>query len=227
MVLLTNPSDLDTAKQRLPYLDRSKFILQEFVYGIHGSLSFICGEVSFLLTANRQFTRINNRTGFLEYHGGETPWQHSQIAAVTRTAKKFLENTSGARGWVGFDILVNSNNHWLIECNPRITSSIVGAWTLDPIGPAINLKAIFDMESYRNIPPGHAIFKVISLESTESWDETLQLMETPGIVSPPFPFQDLTSMVLTAKGNTRNEAQQCIMRIEKELETLNSIDDDE
>jgi hypothetical protein len=59
----------------------------------------------------------------------------------------------------------------------------------------------------------------------ESWEETLKLMEKPGIVSPPFPFQDLACSFLTAKGGSQKEAQQKMRSLENDLKKLKPIDD--
>lgn len=216
LVLVSTSEDLENALQHFPYLRDENFLLQEFIEGIHGSLSFVCGETPFLVSANRQIININEK-GFFEYSGGETPWDHPQIPLVLEKGLKFLENSPGAQGWIGIDFVLNSSNHWLIECNPRVTSSIVGAWTLDSQSISVNLKAALHFEDYRSLPPGHTVFKKIACNGTETWEETQILAEIPGIVSPPFPFQDFASVFLTAKGKTREEAQHRILQLESDL----------
>ncbi|MFW9914973.1 MAG: ATP-grasp domain-containing protein [Candidatus Thorarchaeota archaeon] len=213
LVLVSTPNDLENALQHFSYLRDEKFLLQEFIEGRHGSLSFVCGETPMPVSANRQIIDINEK-GFFEYSGGEIPWDHPQIPAVLEKGLKFLENSPGSKGWIGIDFVLNSSNHWLIECNPRVTSSIVGAWTLDSQAIGANLKASLNFEDYRSLPSGYTIFKKMACKGTETWDETQLLAEMPGIVSPPFAFQDFASAFLTAKGKTRKEAQQRILQIE-------------
>ncbi len=223
LALVSTPEDLENALQHFSYLRDESFLLQEFIEGSHGSLSLVCGENPFLVSANRQIININEK-GFFEYAGGETPWNHPQIPLVLEKGLKFLEKSFGAQGWIGIDFVLNSSSHWLIECNPRVTSSIVGAWTLDSQSIGANLKASLDFEDYRSLPPGHTVFRKIAFKGTETWEETLLLAEMPGIVSPPFPFQDFASVFLAAKGKTRKEAQHRILQIESDLKKLTNHD---
>ncbi|MFX0116506.1 MAG: ATP-grasp domain-containing protein [Candidatus Hodarchaeota archaeon] len=220
IVLLSTPEDLENISQHLSYLMDGDFLLQEFKKGLHGSFSFICGDMPFLLSSNRQLIKIHDQTGFFEYQGGETPWKHPQVPLISEKAKKFLKQSSGAHGWVGIDFVVNSGKSWLIECNPRMTSSVVGAWTLDSEAISANLKAARNLGSYRSLPSGYSVFKKVTCRGTESWDETLRLMERPGVASPPFPFQERACAFLTAKGKSRTEAQREILSLESDLQAL-------
>ncbi|MFQ5980918.1 MAG: ATP-grasp domain-containing protein [Candidatus Heimdallarchaeota archaeon] len=224
IVLLSTPEDLINAQQQLPYLVEGFFLLQEFVKGIHGSLSYVCGDSPFLISANRQMINIHEDDGSFEYLGGETPWQHLQIPLISDRGKKFLEQLSGARGWVGIDFIADSTNYWFLECNPRVTSSVVGTWTLDSQAISANLKAALNFEDHKLPPPGYSVYKKAVCMGAESWEETLMLMEKPGIVSPPFPFQDLACSFLTAKGSSRKEAQQKMQSLENDLKKLKPID---
>jgi predicted ATP-grasp superfamily ATP-dependent carboligase len=152
IVLLSTPEDLINAQQQLPYLVEGFFLLQEFVKGIHGSLSYVCGDSPFLISANRQMINIHEDDGLFEYLGGETPWQHLQIPLISERGRKFLEQLSGARGWVGIDFIADSTSYWFIECNPRVTSSVVGTWTLDSQAISANLKAALNFEDHK-LPP--------------------------------------------------------------------------
>jgi predicted ATP-grasp superfamily ATP-dependent carboligase len=224
IVLLSTPDDLENVSQHLSYLLEGDFLLQEFKEGLHGSFSFICGDMPFLLSSNRQLIKIHDESGFFEYEGGEIPWQDPQIPLISKKAKEFLEQSPGAHGWVGIDFVISSGKYWLIECNPRMTSSVVGAWTLDSEAISANLKAARNLGSYRSLPSGYSVFRKYACRGTESWDETLQLMEKPGVASPPLPFQEQACAFLTAKGRSQKEAQREILYLESDLLALGTYE---
>lgn len=95
------------------------YITTEYIEGDHMSVSLIIGEKALPLTVNKQFI-----SPMLEYEGGLVPyftpfWRDMLDIAVRCTS------ILGSKGYVGIDFVVGKEP-WVIDVNPRITTSIIG-----------------------------------------------------------------------------------------------------
>ncbi|WP_292460935.1 tyramine--L-glutamate ligase [Methanothermococcus sp.] len=104
------------------------YIIQEFIDGESYSTSFIVQNSNnssnrkiYPLCLNKQY--IGNE----KYCGGETNISHPLKDKIIEESKKALKRIDGLNGYVGVDILIDKNNEiYVLEINPRITTSIVG-----------------------------------------------------------------------------------------------------
>lgn len=107
---------------------------QEYIRGEHLSVSLIghrlvgeaclyhTGMPPLVLAVNRQEIRMEN--GEFHYLGGETPVIHErggEIAGVASRAATIL----GCQGYAGVDIVL-ADRPYVVDVNPRITTSVVG-----------------------------------------------------------------------------------------------------
>ncbi|MEJ2598087.1 MAG: ATP-grasp domain-containing protein [Anaerolineales bacterium] len=103
---------------------RKEILLQRFVPGNHVSVSLLVSEAGILpLSLNGQ--QIEPGQPF-HYLGGIVPYPHpaeKQILELARAAARLLP---GLRGYVGVDLVLGQDAAYLIEINPRITTSYVG-----------------------------------------------------------------------------------------------------
>ncbi len=107
-------------------------VLQEYVDGIHGSVSVVYGaDGPSFYSLNLQLISIeNDRLSFL---GGILPVRDYEVVYETRR----LVNTvyrcfPSIRGYVGFDVVWNDAGIYVVEMNMRPTTSIVGIVQLYP-----------------------------------------------------------------------------------------------
>ncbi len=110
-------------------------IAQEFIDGEHLSVSLIgsrlvgnacsyySGRAPLLLAVNRQHIRIDD-DGRFQYLGGETPVQHPRHDEIVGTAVQALK-VLGCQGYCGIDIVLG-DRPYVVDVNPRITTSLVG-----------------------------------------------------------------------------------------------------
>ena len=110
-------------------------VAQEFIDGEHLSVSLIgsrlvgnacsyySGRAPLLLAVNLQHIRIDN-DGRFQYLGGETPVQHPRHDEIVGTAVQAL-NVLGCQGYCGIDIVL-ADRPYVVDVNPRITTSLVG-----------------------------------------------------------------------------------------------------
>lgn len=114
--------------------DRGEFA-QRFIDGEHLSVSLVgsrvvgdacsyyTGRPPILLAVNRQYISIDDQ-GRFHYNGGETPVIHERQDEIVDTATRAL-NALGCQGYTGIDIVL-ADRPYVVDVNPRITTSIVG-----------------------------------------------------------------------------------------------------
>jgi predicted ATP-grasp superfamily ATP-dependent carboligase len=107
-------------------------VLQEYVEGVHGSVSVIYGAngPSFY-SLNLQLIRIeNDRLSFL---GGVLPVRDYRVVNEARGLIDAVYRCfPGIRGYVGFDVVWNEAGVYVVEANMRPTTSIVSISQLYP-----------------------------------------------------------------------------------------------
>lgn len=108
---------------------------QQFIDGEHLSVSMVgsrvvgnacsyyTGKPPLLLAVNRQHIAISPE-GRFTYLGGETPVVHERQDEIVRTAEKTL-TVLGCQGYTGVDIVL-ADRPYVVDVNPRITTSIIG-----------------------------------------------------------------------------------------------------
>lgn len=123
--LVNTPADLSPALQILQrQTDHEPILLQSFIQGIHASVSLlVSGAHGLPLSLNRQF--IAPGCPF-EYLGGEIPLGHPAAHRALELAQSAVASLPGLQGYVGVDLVLSESDVWLIEINPRLTTSYIG-----------------------------------------------------------------------------------------------------
>lgn len=102
----------------------NQLLLQRYITGQHISASLLLAtNNTACLSLNKQSIKIGTT---FTYQGGEVPFicgQHDEAIAL---AKKAVTLIPGLKGYVGVDMLINDEGCFLIEINPRLTSSYIG-----------------------------------------------------------------------------------------------------
>ncbi|MDI1362392.1 ATP-grasp domain-containing protein [Methylotenera sp.] len=103
------------------------YIIQPFQQGITASLSMLCrAGKGWLLSCNKQNISLNadtfNLTG-ITVNGMQTYWQRFETLA-----RKIAKMLPDAAGYIGVDVIVDVENDkiYVVEINPRLTTSYVG-----------------------------------------------------------------------------------------------------
>ncbi|HNS83142.1 MAG TPA: ATP-grasp domain-containing protein [Methanolinea sp.] len=108
---------------------------QDYIEGEHLSVSlvgsrvvgdacsFYTGKPPLLLAVNRQEIVVGD-DGLFHYLGGETPLLHPRQEELVETATKAVQ-VLGCQGYVGVDIVL-ADRCYVVDVNPRVTTSIVG-----------------------------------------------------------------------------------------------------
>lgn len=108
---------------------------QQFIEGEHFSVSIVASRVigdaclyfsghpPLVLAVNQQFIETGS-DGAIHYLGGETPVHPAREAEIIETAKKAVI-VLGGQGYMGVDVVV-ADKVYMVDVNPRITTSLVG-----------------------------------------------------------------------------------------------------
>lgn len=108
----------------------SRVIVQEFIDGTDISVSLISdGKSAIPLSLNQQFVELKNDKG--TYIGGKLPFENKYKDEAFEIAKKAVEAIDGLKGFVGVDLIINSDEKdvysvYLLEINSRFTTPYVG-----------------------------------------------------------------------------------------------------
>ena len=108
---------------------------QQYIDGEHFSVSIVAsrvvgdaclyfsGKPPLVLAVNRQCIETGS-DGALQYRGGETPVHPAREAEIIEVAKNVVE-VLGCQGYCGVDVVV-ADKVYVVDVNPRITTSLVG-----------------------------------------------------------------------------------------------------
>jgi hypothetical protein len=145
--LAWNQSQLEEAVKYAWKVSPSKILVQKFIRGLHGSLCLLAnGSQLEVLSLNLQILCFSQEIGGVKYLGGLTPLRLENRAVVVSEALKAVEVlASSLRGFLGVDFVLAEGEPWIIEVNPRLTTSYLGLRKTLKENPArILLKACLD-----------------------------------------------------------------------------------
>ncbi len=104
--------------------DDSDLLLQEYVPGVHASASLVVGRSQTVcLGLNRQLIDVGTR---FHLRGTRFGLKHALSDRAVEVACRAAESIPGLRGYVGVDLLLTPEECFIVEINPRLTTSYVG-----------------------------------------------------------------------------------------------------
>jgi tyramine---L-glutamate ligase len=123
--LVTRPGELtDTLALLRNVTSHDQILLQSFIQGIHASVSVLVAQDGAVpLSLNRQLIELGRP---FSYSGGIIPFDHPTRRRAFDLAQAAVLAVPGLAGYVGVDMVLQQDQAWLIEINPRITTSYVG-----------------------------------------------------------------------------------------------------
>jgi predicted ATP-grasp superfamily ATP-dependent carboligase len=122
--LATNAALLSAALRQPTLRASSSVLVQDYVEGQAASVSLLVADGrSVALSLNGQ--RVRAGVPFA-YDGGVASLSHPRSAEACELARAAVALVPGLRGYVGVDLVLGEETCWLIEINPRPTTSYVG-----------------------------------------------------------------------------------------------------
>jgi tyramine---L-glutamate ligase len=199
-----------------------QFIVQEFIIGKAASVSLLVSNGKALaISLNKQNVNVAFPNTTSSYHGGCVPFNNSLKEEAFLMAEKAVECFSGLRGYVGVDFVLGKDKPFVVDVNPRLTTSYVGLSQTVSFNVS---QALIDAVSRSRLPTnfetkGFTCFEKV--ESTKPTDAAFkQLSKVAAVLSPPFTLDDSDKAVSMVDGHGRSlkiaclhleEAKKCLL----------------
>ncbi len=112
-------------------------LVQRFIDGQHASLSLLAwnGKVE-ALSLNLQLISLKPPPEGGNYLGGLTPLSKPPSRNFKEILRSLAELKPGLRGYVGVDLILTGGEAWVVEVNPRLTTSYLGLRRTLNVNPA-------------------------------------------------------------------------------------------
>ncbi|MCW4007704.1 MAG: ATP-grasp domain-containing protein [Candidatus Bathyarchaeota archaeon] len=175
-----------------------RFLVQEFIRGAAASVSVIStGGEAMPISLNCQDIALKTPDGASVYRGGLVPFEHPMQFKAFATAEKIVKSFPGLRGYVGVDLVLTNEEAFVIEVNPRLTTSYVGLRRVVNFNPAEAIvNAVLKSELPTNVQAcGHVLFSKVELPPpTPNILQTIYEMSE--VAAPPFPLSSSSACAL-------------------------------
>ena len=161
--LVSSQDELETALQAVRLATRQdQILLQRYLSGENASVSLLATSGgSIALSLNEQ--HIQAGCPFV-YRGGTVPMEHASRQRAFELAQQAVALFPGLRGYVGVDLILGQEDAWLVEINPRLTTSYIGLRQVVNINLA---KAIWDACQEGVLPEGVRLSGQVSFDKND------------------------------------------------------------
>ena len=169
-----------------------QFIVQEFIGSEAVSVSLLCAKnKAFGISLNKQTVKVGGPAGVSRYEGGAVPFDHALKQEAFAVAEKVVEFFPGLRGSVGIDLVLANDKAFVVDVNPRLTTSYVGLSRVANFNVA---QALINAILKDQLPSvfennGYVCFSKLETPkpSINAFQKAARIDE---VVSPPFPLED-------------------------------------
>lgn len=200
------------------------FMVQELIDGVAASVSLIStGSEALPVSLNKQDVTLGTPESDSSYVGGLVPLDTPLRDEVFAVAKKVVESFEGLRGYVGVDLVLTEDAAFVVDVNPRLTTSYVGLWKVACFNPAeALLNAVLKGKLPENVrTSGYACFSKIAVPNpaVAALQESYKMCE---VVSPPFPVANggAACALVESHGATVQEAMLRFGEAKKHLQLI-------
>ena len=201
------------------------FVVQQFIEGEPASVSLLCnGKKALALSLNRQSITLAETNEPSSYDGGCVPFNHPLKQESLSLAEEVVESFSGLRGYVGVDLVLAKNGPYVVDVNPRLTTSYVGLSKVANFNVAeASINSVINGQlPFKHENRGFACFSKIEthISSAIIFQKAAQ---SYNIISPPFPLGKKTKSysLVIGEGESLDKAKLDLEEAKKNL--LNNI----
>ncbi len=200
---------------------KDKFILQEYISGESASVSVLCNTKNAgAVSLNKQTVNLNAPFTDSCYLGGAVPIDHPLKQEAFSAAEKTVKLFSGLRGYVGVDVILTQDKVYVLDLNPRLTTSYVG---LTEVAERNLGQALIDATTHEQLSElsVSGVVCFAKLQTAKSTAEKFhKASNASAIVSPPFPFTDPSVTLLRGCSLTLQEASRRLEEAKKSLRNI-------
>jgi predicted ATP-grasp superfamily ATP-dependent carboligase len=201
-----------------------QFIAQNYVNGLPASVSVISnGKKAVAISLNKQQITLAQPSEESQYIGGCVPLEHPLSAKACSIAERLVESITGLRGYVGVDVVLSEDTLFVVDVNPRLTTSYVGLHAVADFNVA---QALFEAVTTGSLPKKIHNKEVVYFSKIETPQPNSaiypKLAELDYLCAPPFPSEtkEPAYALVMSKGSTMQMA--CI-HIEEAKKAIRSI----
>jgi tyramine---L-glutamate ligase len=223
--IVKNKNNVGPALSKIKNASKNKcFIIQQYVKGDSASASVLSnGKKARTISLNHQLINIAEPDCESKYTGGYIPFKHILKGDAEVLAEKVVESISGLRGYVGVDLVLTNNEVFVVDVNPRLTTSYVGLHRVAGFNVAV---AIVDAVVNSKLPvfaenQGFACFSKVetNVPSTIAFQQASKM---DFVVTPPFSLvnNDKSIALVSVVGNNLDQA---CLRLEEAKKNLIDI----
>jgi predicted ATP-grasp superfamily ATP-dependent carboligase len=196
-----------------------QFIAQEFVEGEDASVSLLCnGEKAVAVSLNKQTVTLAKPDGTSSYDGGSVPFDHPLKKEAFSVAEKVVESIVGLRGYVGVDLILTQKKPFVVDVNPRLTTSYVGLCRVAGFNVA---EAIVNAVLKSSLPTKLATNRYVSFSKINtkkpSVDAFHKVAHLDNVVSPPFPLNETSTTLIIGEGESLQDSRLQLEEAKKSL----------
>jgi predicted ATP-grasp superfamily ATP-dependent carboligase len=199
-----------------------RFIAQEFIRGEAASVSLLStGKKAKALSLNKQNVNLAGPETDSSYEGGVVPFEHWLKQEAFKIAEEVTEAFSDLKGYVGVDFVFTEHKPFVVDVNPRLTTSFIGLRKVarfnvaDALVNAVlrgTLPAKFETK-------GFACFSKVET-SKQTIAPFLKMAKLRAVVSPPFPLNEKSLALIIGEGVTLIDAKMHLEEAKKRLHNI-------
>ena len=199
----------------------TRFIAQEFINGISASVSLLStGKKAKALSLNKQNINFSGPDGNSSYEGGIVPFNYWLKQDVFNVAEKVVEAFSGLRGYVGVDFVLTEHKAFVVDVNPRLTTSYVGLRRVASFNVAETLVDAVLKGKLPSKPENRGVVCFSKIEAPSPTPQIFQKAAKLGtVISPPFPLNSnaKSCALIIGEGENLDEAKLRLEEAKKHL----------
>ena len=200
------------------------FIVQEFIDGEAASVSVLCtGRKALTISLNMQNVKVAVPEAVSSYEGGAVPFDHPLKQEAVKVAEKVVESFIGLRGFVGVDLVLVNDKPFVVDVNPRLTTSYVGLCRVATFNVADALVNAVLKGKLPTKPETRGFVYFSKVETPKptviTFGKVAQIRE---VVSPPFPLDDndKACSLIAGQGESLDNAELRFEEAKKRLLTI-------
>ncbi len=201
-----------------------QFIAQNYINGLPASVSVISnGKKAIAISLNKQQITLAQPSEESQYIGGCVPLEHPLSAKACSVAEKLVESIAGLRGYVGIDVVLSEDTVYVVDVNPRLTTSYVGLHAVADFNVA---QALFEAVTSGILPKKVHSKEVVYFSKVETPQPTpavySKFAKLEYLCAPPFPSEpkEPAYALVMSKASTM---QMACLHIEEAKKALRSI----
>ena len=108
-------------------IELDRLIVQPYQPGIPASISMLCKDgAAWVLSCNQQLIEMHVLNGPIQYKGCLVNGLSLQHDTFTKLAQLIAAAIRDLNGYVGVDVIINDEHIYVVEINPRVTTSYIG-----------------------------------------------------------------------------------------------------